>query len=140
MVDKERVTRLLDQVRADVDRLRAFATRDRDALLADDTAMNAMKYCFVTAIEGCTRVAHHVIASEAWSAPDTNAAAVRELSTRGVITRDVGEALADATGFRNVLVHRYTEVDDGRVVDHVGEIGDLEQFVAQVATWLDSQD
>ena len=42
-------------------------------------------------------------------------------------------SLADAAGFRNVLVHDYIEVDDSIVVDRLKSLGELEEFVRQVA-------
>lgn len=47
------------------------------------------------------------------------------------------EAVARAVGFRNVLVHRYAEVIDDRVVDHLGALDRLDAFVDQlVARYL----
>jgi uncharacterized protein YutE (UPF0331/DUF86 family) len=44
--------------------------------------------------------------------------------------------LARAVGFRNVLVHRYAEVDDRLVVAQLDEIADLDDLVAAVSAWL----
>ena len=41
-----------------------------------------------------------------------------------------------AVGFRNVLVHDYIEVDDSIVVDRLKSLGDLEEFVRQVAAYV----
>ena len=38
-----------------------------------------------------------------------------------------------AVGFRNVLVHDYIEVDDSVVAGRLGNLGDLDEFVRQVA-------
>lgn len=136
MVDEERVARLLARVGADVESLRQLAARPPEGVLGDDLAMAAMKYRFVTAIEGCARVAHHLSVSEGWAAPDANAEAFRELGRRGVLGEDVAEALARAAGFRNVLVHQYVEVEDARVVSQLGRLDDLDRFVTDVADWV----
>ena len=49
-------------------------------------------------------------------------------------------ALASAVGFRNALVHQYTDVDDRQVVEHLEHLSDLEDFVREVARWVSSQD
>ena len=41
-----------------------------------------------------------------------------------------------AVGFRNVLVHDYIEVNDSIVVDRLKSLGDLEEFVRQVAAYV----
>jgi hypothetical protein len=41
-----------------------------------------------------------------------------------------------AVGFRNVLVHDYIRVNDDIVVDRLKALGDLEDFVSQVAAFI----
>lgn len=136
MVDEERVTRLLARIRTDVEALQADA--DAGGRLVDDRLrLDAVKYRFITAIEGCTRVAHHVAASEGWDAPDSNADSLRVLGDHGVIAERIAAELARAVGFRNVLVHQYVEVDDDVVVANLGRLDDLLAFVREVATWLE---
>lgn len=103
MVDEERVIRLLERVVADVTFLADFAHRPPEELLRDELAMSAVKYRFVTAIEGCVKVAHHLAVAEGWSAPETNAEALRELGRRGVVSPELAPRLAAAAGFRNLL-------------------------------------
>jgi uncharacterized protein YutE (UPF0331/DUF86 family) len=98
--------------------------------------LDAAKYRFITAIEGCARVAQHICASEGWTAPDSNADAVRALAARGVLASRTAEAIARATGFRNILVHQYADVDDDRVLEYLSHLDDLREFETQVAGWL----
>jgi uncharacterized protein YutE (UPF0331/DUF86 family) len=107
-------------------------TRRRD----DPIWLDGIKYLFVTAIEACVDVAHHLAASERWGAPDTNAAAFDLLARHGLVDGDPARRLAKAVGFRNVLVHRYAIVDDDRGVAALDELNDLARFVRQVSAWL----
>ncbi len=132
MVDEPRVQRLLRRVLGDVETLRALgAAGDPHQAVR----LGAIKYAFITAIEGGVRVAQHVGASEGWRAPDRNADAFAVLAEHDVIDAQ----LARAVGFRNVLVHQYADVDDERVVSMLDEIGDLESFVTGVSRWVESQ-
>jgi len=134
MVDRERLIRLLDRVRRDRQRLAALGA---DLSEAD---LDAVKYRFITLIEGAARIAHHLAVSEGWGAPDTNATAFTELAQRRVLDGELASRLAAASGFRNVLVHQYTEVDDDRVVANLHRLGDFDAFVDQVGRWLVAQD
>jgi uncharacterized protein YutE (UPF0331/DUF86 family) len=129
MVDAERVIRLLDGIRQDVERLRSVSPSGAEAL-------DAIKYRFITAIEGAARVAHHLAVSEGWTTPESNADAFAVLGNRGVITPELATQLGRAAGFRNVLVHRYTEVDDEQVLANLDRLADLDDFVEEVGTWL----
>jgi uncharacterized protein YutE (UPF0331/DUF86 family) len=133
VVDERRVRRLLQRISEDLAYLRPRAGPDREAIRRDPDRLAALKYVFVTAIEGCLDVAQHLCASEGWGPPATNADALRLLGRHGVISTDLAEALARAVGFRNVLVHGYADVDDRLVVAQLDRLGDLERFVADVS-------
>jgi uncharacterized protein YutE (UPF0331/DUF86 family) len=131
--DQERLDRLLDRVASDLKCLAGYhAAGD---LLDDPIRLAAVKYHFITAIEGCTRIAHHIIASEGWRIAESNADAVRMLGAQRVVLVPTAEAVARAVGLRNVLVHEYVDVDDGRVRDNLERLADFEAFVSQVAAW-----
>lgn len=134
MVDEGRVARLLRDVSACAQRLRdAAATAEAER---GDLWLDAVKHLFITAIEGCIDVAQHIASAERWEAPDSNGEAIRLLARHDVIDPELAASVAAAVGFRNVLVHRYIEVDDTRVLDALDELGDLDAFVTQVSAWL----
>ena len=134
MVDEGRAARLLRTVSERIRRLDTASTRRSDNL--DSLWLDGVKYLFITAIEGCVDVAHHIGSSESWQAPDTNAGAIRILGEHRVITAEVATSVARSVGFRNVLVHQYIEVDDAIVIDALGRLDDLRAFVSQVSGWI----
>jgi len=136
VVDEPRVQRLLRRIVSDVAILRQLgATGDPH----EPVRLGAIKYAFVTSIEGCVRVAQHVAASEGWRAPDRNADAFAIFAEHDVLGAQLAARLARAVGFRNVLVHQYADVDDDRVVAMLGEVDDLEAFVTDVSRWVEQQ-
>lgn len=118
--------------------LRERASEDLVALRHDEARLSGTKYRFVTALEAVLDVTHHLLASELWGPAESSADAVRLLARHGVIEADLAERLARATGFRNVLVHGYAEVDDDRVVAALDDLDDLEMFTVQVRAWVRS--
>lgn len=129
MVDAERLARLLRRTTDDVQRLRPSAAASPRVLLADEIRLDHVKYRFVTAIEAVIDAAHHVAATEGFRTPATNADALRELARHGVLTPEVADEVARAVGFRNLLVHRYAEIVDDKVVEQLGHLDALEAFV-----------
>jgi uncharacterized protein YutE (UPF0331/DUF86 family) len=119
--------------------LRDRAAEDRQALLRDEVRLSATKYRFITAIEAVLDVAHHLLASELWGPAEDSADAVRLLARHEVIEGDLAERLARATGFRNILVHGYAEVDDERVVAALDELDEIKAFIDQVRAWAGRQ-
>ena len=139
MVDRDRVFRLLAGIEADVAFLARFAERDVEEIVGEPVLLAAVKYGFVTAIEGCAKVAHHLAASESWPVPATNADAVRTLAAEGVLSGELSGAIAAAVGFRNLLVHQYGDVDDRLVVANLARLDDLRAFVEHVQHWVRQQ-
>lgn len=135
VVDEGRVTRLLRDIDERVTRL---ATERQHAAQrsTDELWLDAIRYLFLTSIEGCIDVAHHVAAAERLGSPDTNADAFDKLQRHGVIDERVADRMSLAVGFRNLLVHRYAIVEDARVVAALDELDDLTSFVQQVSAWL----
>lgn len=136
MVDPERLHRILRRVSADLAVLRRYAEVPAAELEADPARLGHVKYLFITCIEGCVDAAHHVGATQGYEPPGTNAEAMLLLARHGVLTDPVAAALAQAVGFRNVLVHGYATVDDGRVVAYLAELDDIGSFVDQMASLL----
>ncbi|WP_336923468.1 type VII toxin-antitoxin system HepT family RNase toxin [Aquipuribacter sp. SD81] len=133
MVDQERVERLLDRLARDAAGLRALTRRD---LLHDETALRAAKYDLVVLAEGAVRVAHHLVLSQGWPVAETGGEALRRLAAEGVVPPALAERLARAVGLRNLLVHRYDDVDDTRVVTELRDVSAFDDFAAHVAAWL----
>jgi uncharacterized protein YutE (UPF0331/DUF86 family) len=139
MVDVERLTRLLTRVRQDVATLRGHAEAERDELPADEVRLAAVKYVFVTLLEGCIDAAQHICASEGYGPPDSNADAMLVLARNDVLSDEVAETMADGVRFRNVLVHLYADVDDGRVVAHLDQLDEVERYVAELTGLLETE-
>ncbi|MFC5379343.1 type VII toxin-antitoxin system HepT family RNase toxin [Aquipuribacter nitratireducens] len=138
MVDEVRLARLLQRLGEQVSHLRARASEDPDELLRDEARLSGTKYRFVTAVEAVLDVSHHLLASELWGPADNSAAAVGLLARHGVLDSSLAQRLAGATGFRNVLVHGYAEVDDSRVVANLAHLADFDDFAEQVRAWAAS--
>ncbi|MDQ3304713.1 MAG: DUF86 domain-containing protein [Actinomycetota bacterium] len=83
--------------------------------------------------------AHHVAASEGWAPAETNAGAMEVLGRHGVLDQDLTETMASAVRFRNLLVHRYAEVDDQLTVGHLTGVEELRHYVAALVTLVDER-
>ncbi|MBW3611010.1 MAG: DUF86 domain-containing protein [Actinobacteria bacterium] len=139
MVDPERLRRVLQRVTDDLDSLETYARRPAEDVTNDAASLGHVKYLFVTAIEGCIDAAHHVAASEGWSPAETNAGAMEVLGRHGALDRQLTETMVAAVRFRNLLVHRYAEVDDRLTVEHLREVTVLRRFVAAMVALADQR-
>jgi uncharacterized protein YutE (UPF0331/DUF86 family) len=130
-----RVHRLLRQATDVIDFLDAEAAAD-EAIRAQRRWLDSVKYNFVVAIECCVDVGQHLCAVQGWGPPTTNADTFRILSEHAVLPADLATRMAQASGFRNVLVHEYVDVRDDLVVANLSRTADIRAFVVAVADWL----
>jgi uncharacterized protein YutE (UPF0331/DUF86 family) len=85
------------------------------------------------AIQAALDVASHIVSDERLGEPRTNREIFDRLVEAGWLTADHGDELRRMVGFRNILVHGYTDVDPAIVRDVVEHhTGDLVAFVAAI--------
>lgn len=128
MTDADLLAKRLAFIETSIQELRTHARPDQ---IKDDIQNRRfVEHTLQLAIQAALDVASHVVSDLRLGEPATNRALFDLLIEAGWVPRDLGEILGDMAGFRNVLVHGYTEVDLGIVQDVVvNRLGDLEAFV-----------
>ena len=118
-------------------RLKAKRPASAKALAADEDLQDIVARNLEVSIQNCMDIALHLCSAHG-VVPETSAQAFAVLADRGLIDRDLAQRLQRAVGFRNVLVHEYTEVD-WKIVMQVLRTGtrDLADFGKAVAKLLD---
>lgn len=108
-----------------------------EEILTDVKTLRFVEHTLQLAIQAALDVASHIVADERLGEPARNRDLFALLARGGWILADQVEILQKITGFRNILVHGYLEVDP-RIVCEVVENGlpDLERFVASVRAKL----
>lgn len=141
MVDPRRIEQLLDRLLDTVALLDELADLPAEELRADPLRLGGAKYYLVVAVEICIDIANHVIASEGLRRPADFADAFTVLGEEGLVDPDLASTGGDMARFRNLLVHQYAQVDDGRVLDILRDgRDDLRRFAAAAAGLATEED
>lgn len=107
------------------------------AALTDDideqwAVLHGLQLCAQAALD----IATHIAASAGFDAPDYTTA-IDRLAELGVLDRPFATRFRAVAGFRNALVHGYTDVDLTIVHAVLNErLADFHEFRAAVARWL----
>lgn len=134
MVDKAFLASKIAAIRDAVDRIRTVLPIDRDAFTRDRTAREVVVLNVFVALQDAVSLATHWLADEALDVPPSYADVFRRLGERGVISRDLSERLAAASGFRNLVAHQYGVLDWVRVHAIARErLDDLLDFCDELA-------
>lgn len=105
-----------------------------EAFTADRTAREVVTLNLLVAIQGCLDLATHWLADAGWDVPETYADVFTALAEHDIIPRGLGDRLASAAAFRNLVAHQDGALDWRRVyVLASSDLGDLDAFCAALA-------
>jgi uncharacterized protein YutE (UPF0331/DUF86 family) len=91
-------------------------------------------------IEAAIDLNTHLLVQDGHGAPDDYYQGFIRLADRGVLSRELADALAPSTGLRNRLVHEYDAIVDAIVLDAVRKAQSLfPQYVAAIERYLASR-
>ena len=123
-------------------RVRRIAARrpaSARALAEDEDLQDILARNLEVAIQTCMDIASHLCSAHG-VVPATAAEAFAELGKRGLVEHSLAGRLQRAVGFRNVLVHEYTDIDWNIVMQATGPgTRDLAAFGKAVLKLLDEQ-
>ena len=137
MVEEEVVSRKLAMLRQHVDALRAATDITWEKYRTDLRARAFVERYLHLATEAVLDLGNHIVSQEGWREPKGYADLFAVLSENGVIPPQRLGEFQRMAGFRNLLVHRYEQVDDEIVYGVFRKrLGSYEEFAELVAQWM----
>ena len=135
MTDEPLLAKKLAFIETCVTELRALAKLD--AIDTDVREARFVEHTLQLAIQAALDVASHVVSDERLGEPATNKQLFELLARGGWLEPSQVGVLRDMAGFRNVLVHGYTDVDRAIVKDVVvHHLDDLLGFASGIRARL----
>ena len=102
--------------------------------------VQSAKYSLLEIIECCIDIASHIIAVCGMGRAEEYREMFYLLGERRVINKALAERLGDMAGFRNVLVHRYGDIDNELVLAMIeSELEDVVEFERAVARFMECE-
>ncbi len=102
----------------------------------DIIVKRAVERTFMNLIQSCIDLAQHIRASEGLSPSGTAKNEIESLGIAGILSPKVQEQVEKTVGFRNILAHRYGDVNHDIVY---GVLHDdlywFDQFQQEIAQW-----
>ncbi|WP_458209169.1 type VII toxin-antitoxin system HepT family RNase toxin [Haladaptatus sp. NG-SE-30] len=140
MVDEEIFVDKLQYINQYTDDLRQMRGQSRDQYLNDMVRQRAVERTLMNLIQACLDLAQHIRATEDLSSSETAKQEIQALGEAGIITSETQMKLEEAVGFRNILAHRYGDVDQEVVFDVLqDDLQWFERFQQELAQWFQQQ-
>jgi uncharacterized protein YutE (UPF0331/DUF86 family) len=132
-IDIERVKERAREIRESLEKICHYAALPDAEFFADERNLYTVMHLLLIAIEATASLCAHVLAKTARKAPSSHAECFEGLRDLGIVDDELASHLVKMVHFRNLLVHRYWEVDPVRVLDYAREdLGDFEAFLAAI--------
>lgn len=140
-VNSERIRTLATEVRAALDMLEMFKRYTKEQFFTDRSANERVRYNFIIAIQGMIDICNHIAARKARRAPTTYGDCFTVLAEIGILNKTLALNLKRLVGLRNILVHRYWQVDDEKIYDSLqNDLGIIWEYLSVVSQLNESKD
>jgi uncharacterized protein YutE (UPF0331/DUF86 family) len=136
MVDKELVSRKLSRLKEYLDELRKSNDITWVVYQSDVRAKAFVERYIHLAIEEVIDIANHLVSFHKWREPTSFRDLFAILAEHDVLPKDQLPTFQNMASFRNMLVHRYENIED-EVVFAIfkNRLGDFDLFISSVNDW-----
>ena len=137
-VDEEFIKRVLSDAREALEELRSIVSKPLSTVLRSRDLRYAMRFSVVLLVEALTDAAQHILVRCFNTEPTSYSDAMTKLGVTGVVPQGVADAAAKLARLRNLVIHRYWEVDDARIYRSAAEggIDSVERMINMVERWV----
>jgi uncharacterized protein YutE (UPF0331/DUF86 family) len=140
MVDEDVFIDKLQYVNRYTDDLERMRGMSKEQYMEDMVTQRAVERTLMNLIQACIDLAQHVRSSEDLSPSGTAKQEVEALGNADVISQETQTRLEEAVGFRNVLAHRYGDVDHEIVYETLhDDLHWFKRFQQEVAQWFQQE-
>ena len=103
----------------------------------DVTLRGAIERYMQLAIETVLEIGEMIISNKGFRKPETYKEIIQVLGNNNVIKKEFSRRFASVAGFRNILVHRYDDIDMDELYSHLQkDVKDFDTFAKQVSDYM----
>jgi len=88
------------------------------------------------AIQSCIDIANRIISLNGLEKPKDYYGTIIILGKKNILPFDFAQKFAPITGFRNILIHEYLDIEWDEVYNNLKNIEHFYQFIDYIQKWL----
>ncbi len=129
MLDKDRILAKIDEVGSYLKEIKSCLPSDFQDYMDSNEGRRACERLLQISIECVIDICSLLVKGLKLGAPSDEDDIVNKLEKEKIISKNMSKTLKTMKGFRNILVHRYAEVDDELVFQFLkNSLGDFSKF------------
>lgn len=136
MVNRDIVVAKMANIQRNLARLKEKQGISSADFLKDKDIQDIALLNLQAAIQGCVDIASHIISDNNWGVPGSMAGIFDILYEKKVISDGTKKIMRSMTGFRNLIVHEYAELDMHKVYDiFCNRLSDFNVFLKEISMY-----
>jgi len=117
--------------------LKEIKTLSPEQFLKSYKDIQAAKYSLLEIMEACIGIANYIISVKSFRRAEEYSEMFKVLKEEGILGKKLANKLEDMARFRNLLVHRYGEIDNRRVLEIIKHnLKDIEEFEKEIQKFM----
>lgn len=137
MVGEDVIVDKLRYINRYTDDLKQIRGMSKEEYVEDMVTQRAVERTLMNLVQACIDLAQHIRSAEDLSPTETAKQEMQALGNADIISRETQEKMEEAIGFRNILAHRYGDIDHEVVYDVLhDDLRWFEQFQQELARWF----
>lgn len=138
-LDGERIVKHLEDIAVTLRVLDTFLSVPFDEFDTDPKTHWAVEKGLERCIQNVLDIAAHILAAIGGPVPDDYGSVLVELGKRGIVPSEFASRIKPMAGFRNILIHRYLDVDSREVFNALhSRLDDFRAFARYVMAFLEA--
>lgn len=137
MIDLEKIKKRTSDILANLEKIRRYAALPDAEFWADERNILSIKHLLLESIEACGNICVHISAKKIFKPASSFSECFEILASAGVVDSGLAERLRAMARFRNILVHRYWDATDEKILSYARmNLDDFERFIGAVVAYL----
>jgi uncharacterized protein YutE (UPF0331/DUF86 family) len=122
------------EIRESIQKVQQYVAVPDDEFFADERNLYTVEHLLLVAIEAAASLCNHILAKTASQAPVSYGECFEGLRLVHKLDDQLAGRLIRMARFRNLLVHRYWEIDSGKVLAYARECqADFEAYLKAIS-------
>jgi uncharacterized protein YutE (UPF0331/DUF86 family) len=137
MISKDVVNAMIDLIDENIRLIEEIRSQGYESFSGNFRDIQAAKHSLQEAIEACLDIGSHLIAEKGFRRPENYKEIFIVLEEEGIIGPKLSIKLQEMAQFRNLLVHRYGQIDTRRIyIIMSNDLKDIQDFAKNILKYI----
>ncbi|HCL90514.1 MAG TPA: DUF86 domain-containing protein [Candidatus Atribacteria bacterium] len=126
----------LERLKRCLTKLEPLKEKSKEEFYQDEYLQDIVERNLEVAIQSCIDIANRIISLDELEKPKDYYGSIIRLGEENILPYDFAQKFAPITGFRNILIHEYLDIDWDEVYKNLQRMDQFYKFMDYVKKWL----